>query len=89
MKYIKMAVSGNFGNMIAVVFASFFYHFCQCYQFTFLTQNLLNDFAQMGIAFDRVDDEYVKGPKKWDVTSIKNFMWVLGHLVRYLISYAF
>ena len=80
MKYIKMAVSGNFGNMIAVVFASFFLPFLPMLPVHILTQNLLNDFAQMGIAFDRVDDEYVKGPKKWDVTSIKNFMWVLGPL---------
>ena len=80
MKYIKMAVSGNFGNMIAVVFASIFLPFLPMLPVHILTQNLLNDFAQMGIAFDRVDEEYIEKPKKWDVASIKKFMGVLGPL---------
>ena len=34
LKYIKMAASGNFGNMVSVIIASIFYHSCHCFQFT-------------------------------------------------------
>lgn len=78
MKYIKMAASGNFGNMIAVVIASIFLPFLPMLPVHILTQNLLNDFAQMGIAFDNMDADFVQKPQKWDVNSIKNFMWILG-----------
>lgn len=80
MKYIKMAASGNFGNMIAVVIASIFLPFLPMLPVHILTQNLLNDFAQMGLAFDNVDADFIQKPQKWNVDSIKNFMWVMGPL---------
>jgi Mg2+-importing ATPase len=79
-KYIKMAVSGNFGNMIAVVIASIFLPFLPMLPIHILAQNLLNDFAQMGMPFDDVDEEYVEKPRKWETKSIKNFMWFMGPL---------
>lgn len=57
-KYIKMAASGNFGNMISVIAASVFLPFLPMLPVQILTQNLLCDFSQMGIPFDRVDQEY-------------------------------
>ena len=80
MKYIKMAASGNFGNMIAVVIASIFLPFLPMLPVHILTQNLLNDFAQMGMAFDHVDDDFIQKPQKWDVKSLKSFMWIMGPL---------
>ncbi|WP_270334439.1 magnesium-translocating P-type ATPase [Ligilactobacillus acidipiscis] len=79
-KYIKMATSGNFGNVISVIFASIFIPFLPMLPVQILTQNLLCDFAQMGIPFDNVDDEYIQKPQKWDTRSIKRFMWYLGPL---------
>ncbi len=79
-KYIKMAASGNFGNMISVIFASVFLPFLPMLPVQILTQNLLCDFAQMGMPFDRVDDEYVKKPRKWETRSIKTFTAFLGPL---------
>ena len=57
-KYIKMAASGNFGNMISVIVASLFLPFLPMLPVQILTQNLLCDFSQMGIPFDNVDPEY-------------------------------
>lgn len=79
-KYIKMAASGNFGNMISVVLASILLPFLPLKPVQILTQNLLYDFAQLGIPFDRVDESYLKEPHKWDTGSIQKFMFSMGPL---------
>ncbi len=79
-KYIKMAASGNFGNMVSVIAASIFLPFLPMLPVQILTQNLLCDFSQMGIPFDSVDKEYIKKPRKWETESIKAFMAFLGPL---------
>jgi len=79
-KYIKMATSGNFGNMISVMVASIFLPFLPMLPVQLLTQNLLCDFSQIGIPFDRVDKEYLKSPRRWDPKSIKRFMLLMGPL---------
>ncbi|MDD4414363.1 MAG: magnesium-translocating P-type ATPase [Oscillospiraceae bacterium] len=79
-KYIKMAASGNFGNMISVIIASIFLPFLPMLPVQILTQNLLCDFSQMGMPFDRVDEEYIKKPRKWETKSIKSFMTYMGPL---------
>ena len=79
-KYIKMAASGNFGNMISVIIASIFLPFLPMLPVQILTQNLLCDFSQMGIPFDSVDKEYLKKPRKWETQSIKSFMAYMGPL---------
>jgi len=77
-KYIKMAASGNFGNMISVIAASLFLPFLPMLPVQILTQNLLCDFSQMGIPFDSVDKEYIKKPRRWETRSINSFMAFLG-----------
>ncbi len=79
-KYIKMASSGNFGNMISVIIASIFLPFLPMLPVQILTQNLLTDLSQLGMPFDRVDEEYIRKPRKWDTESIKSFMAILGPL---------
>lgn len=79
-KYIKMAASGNFGNMVSVIVASIFLPFLPMLPIQILMQNLLCDFAQIGMPFDKVDDEYVKSPRKWETRSIKSFMAYMGPL---------
>ena len=78
LKYIKMATSGNFGNTLSVVIASIFLPFFPMLPVHILIQNLLNDFAQIGMPFDNVDKEYLKNPKSWNTSSIKKFMFVFG-----------
>ena len=79
-KYIKMAASGNFGNMISVIIASVFLPFLPMLPVQLLTQNLLCDFSQMGIPFDRVDKKYSEKPRRWDTKSISRFMLFFGPL---------
>ena len=78
LKYIKMATSGNFGNMVSVIIASIFLPFLPLLPIHILIQNLLCDFAQIGMPFDNVDREYLEKPKKWDTKDIKNFMFAFG-----------
>lgn len=78
LKYIKMATSGNFGNMLSIVFASIFLPFLPLMPIHILIQNLLNDLAQAGMPFDNVDDDYIKKPKTWDTKDIKRFMFRFG-----------
>ena len=78
LKYIKMATSGNFGNMISIIIASLFLPFLPLLPIHILIQNLLNDFAQIGMPFDNVDEEYIRKPKTWDTKGIKKFMFAFG-----------
>ena len=80
MKYIKMAASGNFGNMISVMFASLLLPFLPMLPVHILTQNLLCDFSQIGIPFDHMDQEYLLTPRRWETRSIQRFMLLLGPL---------
>lgn len=77
-KYIKMAASGNLGNMISVIFASLFLPFLPLLPVQILVQNLLCDFAQMALPFDRVDISYIARPHRWDTGDIRRFMIALG-----------
>ena len=78
LKYIKMATSGNFGNMLSVIIASIFLPFLPMLPIHILIQNLLNDFAQIGMPFDNVDSDYLKKPKTWNTQGIKKFMIAFG-----------
>lgn len=80
LKYIKMATSGNFGNMTSVIIASIFLPFLPLLPIHILIQNLLCDFAQIGMPFDNVDKEYIEKPKKWNTKGIKRFMVEFGSI---------
>ena len=80
LKYIKMATSGNFGNMLSIIVASIFLPFLPLLPIHILIQNLLNDFAQLGMPFDNVDNEYIEKPKNWNTSGIKKFMFAFGSI---------
>ena len=79
-KYVKMAVSSNFGNMFSVLAASIFLPFLPITPVQILAQNLLYDISQVTIPTDKVDKEYILNPKKWDARGIKNFTLYMGPL---------
>ena len=79
-KYLKMSVSGNFGNMFSVLIASIFLPFLPLLPIHILIQNILNDFAQLGMPFDSVETKNIALPKKWDISNIKKFMIIFGLL---------
>ncbi len=77
-KYIKMAASSNFGNMLSVLVASACLPFLPMLPLQILIQNLLYDISQTAIPFDRVDEEYLKRPRQWLVGDIGRFMFCIG-----------
>jgi Mg2+-importing ATPase len=77
-KYIKMAASGNFGNMFSVLAASVLLPFLPMLPIQILIQNLLYDFSQIAIPWDRMDEEYIKEPRMWNPKGIARFMYRLG-----------
>ncbi|MBR2649284.1 MAG: magnesium-translocating P-type ATPase [Sediminibacterium sp.] len=77
-KYIKMTASSNFGNMFSMLGASAFLPFLPMLPVQLLTQNLLYDVSQISIPWDRMDEEFLKKPKKWDASGIQRFMICIG-----------
>ena len=77
-KYIRMGASSNFGNMFSVIGASYLLPFLPMLPVQILANNLLYDFSQTGIPTDRVDEELVTKPLKWNVDNIKRFMVFIG-----------
>lgn len=78
MKYIKMTASSNFGNVFSVLVASAFLPFLPMLPLQILVQNLLYDLSQLSIPFDRMDEEYLRTPRKWDAGDIGRFMAWIG-----------
>ncbi|KAA0071858.1 magnesium-translocating P-type ATPase [Rhodanobacter sp. T12-5] len=78
MKYIKMTASSNFGNVFSVLVASAFLPFLPMLPLQILVQNLLYDISQLSIPFDRMDEEYLSRPRKWDAGDIGRFMVWIG-----------
>jgi P-type Mg2+ transporter len=78
LKYVFMATSANFGNMFSMAGASLFLPFLPLLPKQILLTNLLTDLPEMAIATDRVDDELVKEPRRWDIKFIRKFMITFG-----------
>lgn len=77
-KYIKMTASSNFGNMFSMLGASAFLPFLPMLPVQILVQNLLYDVSQVSIPWDRMDEDFIEKPKKWDASGIKRFMLYIG-----------
>ena len=80
MKYIKMAVSFNFGEVMSVIMASVLLPFLPETPIQLLTESLLYDFGQMTLPFDNVDKEYLQKPKRLEIMDLKHFMLFMGPL---------
>ena len=80
MKYIKLAASFNFGEVLAVMVASVAVPFLPETPIQLLVEGLLYDLGQFTLPFDNVDDEAIKKPKKLDINSLKKFMLFMGPL---------
>ena len=78
LKYVFMATSANFGNMFSMAGASLFLTFLPLLPKQILLTNLMTDFPEMTIASDRVDNEMVDHPRRWDIKAIREFMFTFG-----------
>ncbi|CAH1085529.1 magnesium-translocating P-type ATPase [Candidatus Nitrotoga sp. 1052] len=77
-KYIKMAASSSFGNMLSVVGASVFLPFLPMLPIQVLINNLLYDFSQTTIPTDEVDADWLTKPRKWAIGEIERFILFFG-----------
>ena len=78
LKYLLMGTSSNFGNMFSMAGASLFLKFLPMLPTQILLNNFLYDTAQITIPSDRVDDQYIRGPRRWNMTLVRNFMIFIG-----------
>nr|WP_272947522.1 magnesium-translocating P-type ATPase [Carnobacterium divergens] len=78
MKYIKMTVSSNFGNVFSVLVASAFLPFLPMLSIQLLVQNLIYDVAQLTIPWDRMDEEDLMKPAKWNTGNLMKFTLSIG-----------
>ena len=78
LKYIKMAVSFNFGEVLSILIASIFLPFFPITPIQLLVQSLLYDIGQLSIPYDNVDHEYLIKQKRWNMKGIKKFMLWMG-----------
>ena len=77
-KYIKMAVSSNFGEVLSVLIASIFLPFFPITPIQLLVQSLLYHIGQLSLPYDNVDKEYLEKPGQWSMKSLKRFMIWMG-----------
>lgn len=77
-KYIKMAVSFNFGEVLSVLIASILLPFFPITPIQLLVQSLIYDLGQLSIPYDNVDREYLDKPRVWNMKSLKRFMLWMG-----------
>jgi Mg2+-importing ATPase len=78
MKYLLMGTSSNFGNMFSMAAATLFLPFLPLLPAQILLNNFLYDLAQITIPTDRVDRTFVRKPRRWDISLIRDFMIYLG-----------
>ena len=78
MKYLCMTASSNFGNVFSVLVASAFIPFMPMLAIHLLLQNLMYDFSQLSLPWDRMDKEFLREPRKWDARNIGRFMLWIG-----------
>jgi P-type Mg2+ transporter len=78
MKYVLMATSSNFGNMLSMALASLFLPFLPMLPLQILLNNFLYDLAQVAIPSDRVDRTWQKAPRRWNVAFIRRYMLTIG-----------
>ena len=77
-KYMKMALSSDFGDVFSILIASIFLPFLPLLPIQMLIQDFLYDISQIAIPYDDVDKEFLEKPRKWDTKDLGKFMNVMG-----------
>ena len=78
MKYIKITISSNFGNVFSILAASAFLPFLPMLSIQLLVQNLIYGIAQLTIPWDNVDKEELEAPVKWHISGLLKFTLYIG-----------
>ncbi len=77
-KYVKMCASSNFGNIFSVLVASICLLFLPMTAVQLLLLNFINDCASCALPWDRVDEEALARPVKWQSGAVSGFMRLFG-----------
>ncbi|MCW2941414.1 MAG: magnesium transporter ATPase, partial [Actinomycetia bacterium] len=77
-KYIKISVSSNVGNVISMLTAGALLPFLPMLPLQLLVQNLFFDLSQLSLAYDRVDPSDTTGPRTFDTRDLARFVACLG-----------
>ncbi|MFI7416507.1 magnesium-translocating P-type ATPase [Nonomuraea sp. NPDC049684] len=80
LKYVRVTISANFGNMLSMAAASAFLPFLPLLPRQILLLNFLSDIPGTTIATDQVDPEQLRRPRSWNLAGIRTFMIVFGLL---------
>jgi len=78
MKYIKITLSSNFGNVFSILVASAFLPFLPMMSIQILLQNLIYDIAQLLIPWDNVDESEIQRPVQWATEGLTKFTLIIG-----------
>ncbi len=78
LKYLNMTASSNFGNVFSVLVASAWLPWEPMLAVHLLIQNLIYDISQMMLPWDKMDEDFLKKPRKWEAKNIRRFMLWLG-----------
>ena len=79
-KYLLMGTSSNFGNMFSMAGAFLILPFLPMLPTQILLNNFLYDFSQITIPTDHVDETFIHKPRRWNISFIRQFMFVIGPL---------
>ena len=77
-KYMKMALSSDFGDVFSIVISSIFLPFLPLLPIQMLIQDFLFEISQIAIPYDDVDKEFIEKPRRWDTKDLSKFMNVMG-----------
>ena len=78
LKYMKLALSQDFGDVFSILIASIFLPFLPLLPIQMLIQDFIVELSQIGIPYDNVDESFVKKVRKWNIKSISKFMIIFG-----------
>ena len=78
LKYMKLALSQDFGDVFSILIASIFLPFLPLLPIQMLIQDFIVEMSQIGIPYDNVDLEFLQKVRNWDIKSISKFMIIFG-----------
>lgn len=78
MKYIKITLSSNFGNILSILIASSFLPFLPMLPTQLLILDLLYGTSCLSLPFDSMSPEYLKIPRTWSTKKLPKFMFYFG-----------
>ncbi|MEV0398441.1 magnesium-translocating P-type ATPase [Actinoallomurus sp. NPDC050550] len=77
-KYLEIAISSNFGNVLSMLAASVILPFLPMLPMQILVQNLCFDLCLLPLAFDHVDPRTLRRPRSFEPARLTRFVLLLG-----------